>query len=224
VSQERVGLVHTISPLVALFDHLMAALLPEYRPLHLLDEPLLERVRQHGRLAPDDTARLGAHVAIAEQVGARAVLVTCSTLSPCVDEVRSRARIPVVKIDEAMISEAVATGTRIGVVATNPTTLGPTRRLLEAEAAACGKVVEVAPVVVERALEALLGGDGATHDRMVKEAVLRLAAQRDVEVVVLAQASTARALEVISEEERRAPILSSPHLALAQVRRLLAGA
>jgi Asp/Glu/hydantoin racemase len=221
VGQQRVGFVHTVSPLVALFDQLTATLLPGLQPMHLLDEPLLERVRQRGRLAPDDTARLGAHVAIAEQVGARAVLVTCSTLSPCVDEVRREVRIPVVKIDEAMISEAVATGTRIGVVATNPTTLGPTRRLLETRAAACGKVVEVVPVMVERALEALLGGDGATHDRMVKEAALHLA--HDVEVVVLAQASMARALDVVLEEERRVPILSSPHLALAQVRRLLAG-
>ena len=74
--------------------------------------------------------------------------------------------------------------------------------------------------MVENALSALLNGDGATHDRLVKNATLELA-QR-VDVVVLAQASMARVLEAIPEAEREVPILSSPHLALGQVKQLLA--
>jgi hypothetical protein len=38
-----------------------------------------------------------------------------------------------------------------------------------------------------------------------------------VDVIVLAQASMARVLDVIPESERGVPILSSPHLALEQV-------
>jgi hypothetical protein len=53
----------------------------------------------------------------------------------------------------------------------------------------------------------------------VKEQTLELA-QR-VDVVVLAQASMARVLEAMPEAERTVPILSSPHLALAQVGQLL---
>jgi hypothetical protein len=40
-------------------------------------------------------------------------------------------------------------------------------------------------------------------------------------MVVLAQASMARVLDVIPEAERPVPILSSPHLALERVRELL---
>jgi len=40
-------------------------------------------------------------------------------------------------------------------------------------------------------------------------------------VVVLAQASMARVLDVLPQAERRVPILSSPHLVLSQVKRLL---
>jgi hypothetical protein len=106
------------------------------------------------------------------------------------------------------------------VLATNVTTLEPTRQLLQAQAEIANKEIEVESVLVERALQALMNGDGVTHDRLVKEAVLDLSER--VEVVVLAQASMARALEVIPEGERRVPILSSPHLALARVRQLLA--
>ena len=219
MSAKRLALVHTVSPLLEVFNKLGVELLPDVQLMHVLDEPLLERVRQRGQLAPEDSARLGAHVAVAEETGADAILVTCSTVSPCVDDVRPQANIPVMKIDEAMIAEAVARGARIGVVATNVTTLDPTRQLLEAQADVAAKTIEVKLVLVENALSALLGGDGDTHDNLVKKAVLELADR--VDVVILAQASMARVLDVIPEAERPAPILSSPHLALERVRELL---
>ena len=119
-----------------------------------------------------------------------------------------------------MIREAVGLGRRVGVIATAATTLEPTRSLLEAEAARQDTTVTTELVLVEGAIAALFAGDGETHDRLVSGAALELAARTDV--VVLAQASMARALAVMPEAQRPAPILSSPHLALAQVRRLLA--
>ena len=217
---KRVVLIHTVSPLLDVFTNLGTELLPGVQLMHILDEPLLERVRQRGQLSAEDSARLQSHVMIAEESGAHAVLVTCSTVSPCVDDIRPLVSVPVIKIDEAMIAEAVAKGTKIGVLATNFTTLEPTRQLLQARAEIAGKQIGVESVLVERALPALMNGDGATHDRLVKEAVLDLSDR--VEVLVLAQASMARALEVIPEAERQVPILSSPHLALEQVRQLLA--
>jgi hypothetical protein len=73
--------------------------------------------------------------------------------------------------------------------------------------------------LVEGALPALLSGDGDTHDRLVRAAVDELSKSSDV--VVLAQASMARVLTAIPAAERRVPLLSSPYLALAQVRTLL---
>ena len=211
--------VHTVSPLLPVFTQLGADMLPGVRLFHVLDEPLVERVRRRGGLAPEDAERLATHVAAAEQIGADVVLVTCSTISPCVDAVREVARIPVVKIDEAMIAEAVRTGRRIGVIATSRTTLEPTRRLLDAEAERAGKSTDIELTFVDEALSALLAGDAATHDRLVHSAITDLA--RRCHVVVLAQASMARVLAVIPEDALTIPILSSPHLALAQVRGLL---
>jgi len=131
-------LVHTVPPLVDVFDRLTAELLPGVRPLHVVDEPLLDHIKTHGP-GRDDIERIAGHVAAAEAVDAAAVLVTCSTVSLSVDEVRRRFRTPIVKIDEAMAREAVATGRRIVIVATNPTTLEPSRAQLAAEAASSGQ-------------------------------------------------------------------------------------
>ncbi len=212
-------LVHTVRPLIPEFDRLCAELLPGVQVMHILDEPLLARIRQRGSLGPEDAERLQEHAGIAGQVGAAAVLVTCSTVSPCVDGVRQGAGIPIVKIDEAMMSEAVRAGTRIGVLATARTTLEPTRQRLVARAAACGKKIELEVIYVDHALDALLRGDGPTHDSLVREAVVGLAGR--VDAVVLAQASMARVKAVLADGSVGIPILSSPHLALASVRALV---
>jgi Asp/Glu/hydantoin racemase len=213
-------LVHTVPPLLEVFRRLTAELLPGVQVLQILDEPMLERVKRRGRLAAEDGARLAEHVAVAAAVGAGAVLVTCSTVSPVVDMVRPTASIPVLKIDEAMIAEAVRLGRRVGVVATAASTLKPTRCLLEAAAARQGKAITTELMLVDGAIDALFAGDGESHDRLVLSAALDLAARSDV--VVLAQASMARALAAMPGDQRPAPILSSPHLALAQVKNLLA--
>jgi len=213
-------LVHTVPPLPAVFDRLVAEVLPGVKWMHILDEPLLERIRQRGHLAPEDSERLRAHAVLAQEVGASAVLVTCSTVSPAVDGVRPITGMPILKIDEVMIEKAVAAGKRIGVVATNATTLEPTRQMLQAQAKRTGKSIHVELILVENALPALTKGDGATHDRLVKKAVVEMMSRADV--VVLAQASMARVLEVIPEPERKVPVLSSPHLALGRLKDLLA--
>jgi aspartate/glutamate racemase len=218
--QPTLVLVHTVQPLVSVFQTLVTELLPEVRLFHILDEPMVERVKRRGELADEDAERLAQHVEAAAAIGADVVLVTCSTVSPVVDMIRSSAAIPVLKIDEAMIREAVRLGRRVGVIATAASTLEPTRQLLEAEAARQGKEVIAELVLVEGAITALFAGDGESHDRLVSQAALDLAARSDV--VVLAQASMTRALAAMPEHQRPAPILSSPHLALAQVKKLLA--
>jgi hypothetical protein len=75
-------LVHTVPPLLEVFNRLMAEILPGVKVFHILDEPMLERVKRRGGLASEDGERLAQHVAGAAAIGADAVLVTCSTISP----------------------------------------------------------------------------------------------------------------------------------------------
>jgi Asp/Glu/hydantoin racemase len=219
LSTGKLVFLHTLLPLIQVFSKLAVDLLPEVTVVHILDEPLLERVVKRGSLADTDAERIQQHRLMAADVKADAMLVTCSTTSPCVDQVRAWPGIPILKIDEAMIAEAVRLGQRIGVIATITSTLEPTRQMLLAQSQATGRTITVEMRLVEGALSALLSGDGDTHDHLVHAAIVELSKYCDV--VVLAQASMARVLTAISIEEQHIPLLSSPHLALAQVRRLL---
>ena len=177
----RLVLIHTVPPLIEVFNRLGARLLPGVKFFHILDEPLLEQVRLQAGLQAEQIARLQAHIDAAQRIHASAVLVTCSTLSPALDLVQ--ATIPLFKIDQAMIEQSVQRGTydvpdvhigtiAIGLLATNQTTLEPTRSALQAEAKRAGKIVEITQVFVEGALPALLNGDGVKHDELVQKAVV----------------------------------------------------
>ncbi len=214
-SNPLIVMIHTVAPLVGVFTALAREMLPGVTVKHILDEPLLDLVRARGSLDAADSERLAAHIAEAQVLGAAGVLVTCSTVSPLVDEIRQRVKPFVIKIDEAMIAEAVRGGGRVGVLATNPATLEPTRLLLEAQARSVGQPVTLDLRVVEGAFDAFLSGDMETHDRLLLGAID--AAAPGVDRVVLAQASMARILPRLPAS-LRVPVLASPIMALEEVK------
>lgn len=213
-------LVHTVAPLIDEFAAWCASMLSGVRVFHVLDEPLLERIRRQGGASDVDARRLLEHLQAAENFGADVVLVTCSTVSLLVDSVRSSVKIPVVKIDEAMAAAASRAGSRIALIATNQTTLEPSTTLILAEARIAGRDVVIEPIVVPGALAALMDGDEKTHDRLVAGAIAE--AGRRADVAVLAQASMARVMGELSSSGADVPVLASPPFALAEVARALA--
>jgi Asp/Glu/hydantoin racemase len=215
-------MLHTVSSLVPTFQGLCEELLPGIETFHMVDESLLKNTIRSGELTPTTTRRVLGHVASAEEAGADAVLVTCSSIGPAVALSRSVVSVPVVRVDEAMADLAVETGSRIGVIATLPTTLHPTVELVQARADAAGTPVTVTAHLCAGAFEALGRGNTATHDALVADGLRRLLCA--VDVVVLAQASMARVANTLPEEDRRVPILSSPRSAVERARTILLGA
>jgi Asp/Glu/hydantoin racemase len=113
----------------------------------------------------------------------------------------------------------VATGKKIGVIATLRTTLEPTADLISRRAALAGKQIELTSRLCEGAFEALMSGDATTHDAKVAAALKELSQQ--VDVIVLAQASMARVVDTLAPEDRRVPILASPGIAVGYLATVL---
>jgi Asp/Glu/hydantoin racemase len=67
--------------------------------------------------------------------------VCCGLLRPLRDAARKAVDVPIVKIDDAMAEYVAARASRIGVLATVPTTLGPTADLIRAHATGLGRDV-----------------------------------------------------------------------------------
>jgi Asp/Glu/hydantoin racemase len=212
MSKRTLGLLHTSATLVPIFEQLCKAKLPGVSVFNLVDDSLIKDCIAHGQLRPQTARRVVQHVAAAEDAGADYILVTCSSIGAAVEAAAGLASVPVLRVDQPMADYAIATALRIGVIATLPTTLKPTVDLLGRRAIAAGKDIELTTRLCDGAFDALMSGDPATHDTLVRDALRELSTE--VEVIALAQASMARVVDGLSDADRRVPILASPPLAI----------
>ncbi|HEY9212679.1 MAG TPA: aspartate/glutamate racemase family protein [Ancylobacter sp.] len=211
--------IHTVAALVPVFGDLAARHLEGWAPFNIVDESLLRATIREGSLSQLTMRRLAGYVWSAVDAGAQAVIVTCSSLGPAVDAVLPLCPVPLFRIDDGMALAALGMGRRIGVLATLPTTLGPTTELLTRRAEEAGKPVTVISHLCEGAFARLAAGDSAGHDALVVAGLREIGPQ--VDVIVLAQASMAGALERAGGGDVAIPILTSPELGIRHVAQML---
>lgn len=210
------ALIHTSPTLTPLFGRLCAEYIPSANVFHMVDESLIKDTIREGSLRRVTIRRLLSMIDSAEQAGADTVLVTCSSIGEGVELGQRLFDIPVIRVDEAMARKAVRMGRRIGVMATLRTTLEPTVALLRAKAAESGIQIEIVESLCDGAFEAVVSGDQATHDRVLLAALKN--DMKDVDVVVLAQASMAGVLKSLPPGTVSVPVLTSPELGVMAVK------
>ena len=195
----------TVEPVIT---DLIGELIPDAEILHFVDSDVLATVVREQGISAQSESRMVHLAQAAEAAGADVIFSACSSLGPTLDAARRAVEVPVVKIDEAMAAEA-SRSDRIGVLATVPTTLGPTSDLIAARAADTGRSPTIVRHLCPGAFDVLMSGDRAKHDDMVADHAAALAG--DVDVIVLAQASMQRLVARL-EEETGLRVLSSPRM------------
>ena len=205
---KTLGLIHTSATLIPVFQQLCKEYLPGVNTFNIVDDSLVKNIIARGEVTPSIYKRVADYVTSAEDSGADYVLVTCSSIGAPVEAAAEKAGVPVLRVDQPMADLAVQTGKRIGVIATLQTTLQPTSDLVKRRAELAGKEIELTSTVVEGAFDALMSGDAAKHDELVADALRKLAKQ--VDVILLAQASMARVVDTLSDEDKTVPIVASP--------------
>ena len=209
------AMLHTVPGLVTDMETLAADIVPGLRVLHYVDESLLrdtiarETTPGHGRRRLVDYARY------AEESGAQALLVSCSSIGEAATAARDFVSIPVLRIDTPMADLAVVSGDRIGVLATLSATLGPTTRLVQHSARRQNKKPLITARKADGAFDALRAGNRALHDSLVLDSFSELAAECDV--VVLAQASMARVIVHTQDQPGGPTVLASPGSGMTQL-------
>lgn len=213
----RISLIHAtpvaIQPIVAAFQRLW----PVARVTNLLEDSLATDLAAEGRLTDkmiDRFVRLAQYV---HDGGADAVLFTCSAFGPAIEAAQRALAIPVLKPNEAMLSEALDAGPRIGLLATFEPSIPALEAELEAMAKARGMALSVKARALPQALNALHDGRAEEHDRIIAAAADELG---DCDALILGQFSMASAAEIIAPRPGRR-ILTSPASAVMQLQRML---
>jgi len=215
----RVVAIHTAMTAIRIVGDAFREILPEVDLVNILDDSITPDAVKAGRIDQNIARRMLDHFCAAQTSGAAVILLCCSTVGETADIARALITTPIVRIDEAMAERAVAVGTRVGILATAESTLGPTSRLVQRKATEAGRQVELRTKLVGGAWEMVEKGDVQRHDQLVLEAIVQLA--KEVDVVVLAQATIARILPQVGDVG--VPVLSSPRLGVERVRQALRG-
>jgi Asp/Glu/hydantoin racemase len=209
------AMLHTVPGLVTEIEARAQNAVPGLRVLHYVDESLLQDTIAKGTTPGHVRRRLVTYAHYAEESGAWALLVSCSSIGEAATAAADFVSIPVLRIDTPMADLAVVSGDRIGVLATLSATLGPTTRLVQAAATRQNKTPAISARTVDGAFSALRAGDREMHDTLVLAAFLELATECDV--VVLAQASMARVVMHTQEQPGGPVILASPDSGMTQL-------
>jgi len=213
-----VGLIHAVIPAIEPLRVAFGQLAPDIKLVNILDEGLVTEIDRRGSLTPGLVRRLTTLVHLAEDAGAELVLLSCTAYSPVADDVQKQADVPVLKIDELMVREALGRARKIGVVATVPAGLAMQKQLIERIAAEMGREIELDAELRPEAFQALSNGRRDEHDRIVLGVVEELATRN--ELVMLAQASMGH-LAAMVPASVTVPVLSSPTLAVEKVREMV---
>ena len=181
------------------------------------DPSIIQDAVKAGYVPKEAAARLVKMFMESVEEGADAILNICSSVGLVADACQDIAKftgVPIVCIDEEMCREAVRQGKRIGVMATLPTTLIPTKSTILRLAQDMDRHVELVDSLVE-------GGFGLDQDKF-KELMTRYALEiKDkVDVIVFAQGSMAYAEEDIRKATGK-EVLSSPKFGAIGLRRAL---
>ena len=216
----KIGLIYTSTTpeLIELVEREVRAQVGSHAELYSLQDPsILADVKAAGYVTAAPAARLIEMYMKAVEEGADAIMNLCSSVgevADCVQDVAKYIGVPIVRVDEEMCREAVRLGSRIGVMATLPTTLAPTKNTVARVAREAGKAVEIVDCLVDGAF----GLDQAQFKTRLAEAAAAII--NKVDVVVLAQGSMAYAEPFLSDTYGKA-FLGSPRFGALELKRAL---
>ena len=216
----KVGLIYTSTTpeLIELVEQEVHKQLGDEVELFSLRDPsILADVREAGYVTAAPAARLIGMYMKAVEEGVDAMLNLCSSVGEVADCAQDAARylgVPIVRVDEEMCREAVRSGKRIGVMATLPTTLTPTKNTILRVAREAGRHVELVDCLIDGAF----GLDQEQFKRRLTDAAAEIIDR--VEVVVLAQGSMAYAEEHLRQVFGK-PFLGSPRFGAVALKEAL---
>lgn len=216
----KIALVYTSTTpaLIELVEKEVRQLLPgDTEVISNQDPSILAEVREAGYVTAPPAARLVGMYMKAVADGADAILNVCSSVGEVADAAQAIAKytgIPIVRVDEDMCREAVRQGVRIGVMATLPTTLAPTKNTINRVAREMNRHVELVDVLVD-------GAFGLDQEQF--KALMTTYAQEvcnQVDVILFAQGSMAYCEEYIRQQCGKA-VLSSPRFGAVALKEAL---
>jgi Asp/Glu/hydantoin racemase len=213
----RICLIHAVQEAIAPAQQAFARVWPQAQLVNVLDDSLSADRAVSDHLTSTMYRRIDSLARYGMDLGAVGILYTCSAFGEAIEAARANTPIPILKPNEAMFEEALASGTRIAMLATfRPSILSMENEFAEmVEVRGLDATLE--STWVADAMNALRSGDTAKHNRLLAEAAAKL---KGYDALMLAQFSTAQAHAEVSAVVD-CPVFTSPGSAVVKLKRAI---
>ena len=212
--RKKLTILHTTLATTTTIPAMIRELYPdEFDIVNVLDDSLLNDIKCSGRMSASVIERFIQYACIAKNNGSDALLLACSSLGKAADIARELLDIPLYKIDEPMADQAVNSGNNILVLRTVKSTLEPTSDLIRSKRKS--QEQSITCILIPDVFE-LYEIDREQHDQRIAEVIQKHLNTYDV--IVLAQASMANAIQYITQGREK--IVTSLPLGLQQLKEI----
>jgi Asp/Glu/hydantoin racemase len=215
---KTIAVIHTTPATINILKPLFNKLLNGFTVNNFLDESILKDIIKDSKITAGTRHRFHTLLLNAAMSKPDVILCACSSVGGLLEEGRELIDIPALRIDEPMTRQAVKQGTKIGIAATLDSTLQPTLDLLNRQAENTGRYIETEALVIKEAGLLLASGQMSEYNQLIAEKLQSMLERNDI--VLLAQASMAGAIELLDEKAKKR-VLTSPQSGIEAVKEFL---
>ena len=219
LSGKTLGIIHATHISIAPASQYAQEFIPEVEIMHVCDDTIQRDNLKApvGTIPKHNFYKFAQYAHNLEEAGCDMILLACSTFNRAAELAAPMINIPVLQIDRTMMELAVGCGSRVGMLATLPTTIPASERLLQKAAADAGKEITCKTILLSEAFQELLKGNVERHNEMLIEAVNTLS--DEVDSIVLAQLSMSALAPYL--KDTKVPVFNSGATAFPRIRQML---
>jgi aspartate/glutamate racemase len=216
---KKLGIIHAALITTRAVQKYIDEIIPEVEVVHWVDDTIQNTnfACEPGTVPRKNYAKFVQGALSQQEYGVDLILLACSTFNRAAEHARPMIDVPILQIDRPMMDLAVQDGNRIGLLATVPTTVPASERLLRLAAEEAGKKIDVKLRLCSEAFQVLKAGNPEKHNEMLLAEIDQLSGQ--VDAIVMAQVSMT-ALEP-RLTNTRVPVYNSGRTAFTRIRALL---
>jgi aspartate/glutamate racemase len=219
LSGRKLGIMHAALITTRAVQKFIDEIIPEVEVVHWVDDTIQNTnfACEPGTIPKKNYAKFVQGALSQQEYGVDLILLACSTFNRAAEHAQPMIDTPILQIDRPMMDLAVQQGSRIGLLATVPTTVPSSERLLRLAGEEAGKSIEVKLRLCGEAFQVLKAGHPEKHNEMLLAEIDKLSSE--VDAIVMAQVSMT-ALEP-HLTNTRVPVYNSGRTAFQRVRQIL---
>lgn len=219
LSDKTLGIIHAAVFTSQTVQRYVDEIIPEVNVMHFGDDTVQRDnfKAEVGTIPKENYFKFITYAHFLQESGADLIMLGCSTFNSAVEVARPIIEIPLLQIDRPMMDLAVQDGNKVGLLATLPSTVPSSERLLKMAAEDAGKEIEIKTVLSDEAFKVLRAGDQDKHNEILLDEIDKLS--NEVDAIVMAQVS----MSVLEPQlkDTKVPVYNSGRTGFKKAREIL---